>query len=148
MLYGACKEAGVVCKHVVLYRDAYEVANSTMVNRHFYTNYRKGAKTLNSMASVIAMELLKFPDQTAACWNYDNGTTVSAVARMLGWDPDGIVWKEQWSNIYQPTKPTKKQHDELVPRQEKVYFSALLSSFQELADLCETVLGIAEDNSL
>ena len=148
MLYAACEEAGVVCKHVVLYRDVYEVVNSTMVNRPFYSNYRQGAKTLNSMASVIAMELLKFPYQTAACFNYDNGTTVSRVARMLGWDPDGIVWKEQWSNIYQPTKPTKKQHDELVPRQEKVYFSALLSSFQVIADLCEIVLGIAEDNSL
>jgi len=145
VLYAACEEAGVVCKHVVLYRDANEVVNSSMVHRNFYRNFRQGAKTLNSMASVIAMELLKFPDQTAACWNYDNGTTVSAVARMLGWDPDGIVWKEQWSNIYQPTK---KQHDELVPRKEKVYFSALLSSFQEIADLCETVMRKAEDDSL
>jgi len=141
-LYAACTEAGVVCKHVVLYRDAYEVVNSTMVHRNFYRNFRQGAKTLNSMLSVIAMELLKFPDQTAACWNYNDGTTVSAVARMLGWDPDGIVWKKLWGNIYRPsTKSTEKQRDELVPGQEKVYFSALLSSFQEVADLCEKVLG-------
>jgi len=141
-LYAACEEANVVCEHILIHRDPYELLRGTVRKHRYYKNIRQGAKTLVSMVAVMTVEMLKFPTQTAGCWDYDSGKGRSAVARMLGWDPEGEEWRLAWDSIYSPADTmTPEERDVVVPPSERVYVGALMSSVELMVNTCHMFLG-------
>lgn len=141
-LYAACEEANVVCEHILIHRDPYELLRGTVRKHRYYKNIRQGAKTLASMVAVMTVEMLKFPTQTAGCWDYDSGKGRSAVARMLGWDPEGEEWRLAWDSIYSPADTmTPEERDVVVPPSERVYVGALMSSVELMVNTCHMFLG-------
>jgi len=141
-LYAACEEANVVCEHILIHRDPYELLRGTARKHRYYKNIRQSAKTLVLMLAVMTVEMLKFPTQTAGCWDYDSGKGRSAVARMLGWNPKGEEWRLAWDSIYSPTDTmTPEERDVVVPPSERVYVGALMSSVELMVNTCHMFLG-------
>ena len=56
LLYHACSEAKVNCKHILISSDAYEVIRSTTVNRHF-SAVGQQIKTMSSMMDVMRIQM-------------------------------------------------------------------------------------------
>jgi len=146
-LNAACEEARVECEYVILHRNVYETLHSVL-RRDFYTSMLRATKTFSSMVALITVDMLKFPEKIAGCWDAVGGEGVGVVARRLGWDPDEDVWRATWGEYNSTKSMTLGEQDKVVPKNKLVYVDSLIASQKVMVNNCHRLLEQRKRNGI
>ena len=70
VFFNACADAKVICKHVIIYRDPYDVIQSTTVNRAFNHNIYNAIRLYTSAMQQIHSQMVSHPDGNMGCFGF------------------------------------------------------------------------------
>jgi len=136
LLYAACKDAGVSCKHIVMTRDPHEVIRSTTVNRKF-SGKNMQIKLLTTMLDVINTHLLSHREGFLAHWQYGDAMPNPVLGHALGFDS-----AEQFSEAYAeafraPKIMSDEEKKELIPAYLQPYMDVFARSMDRVKLTCQ-----------
>lgn len=132
ILYDACDQANVTCGHIYIARDPYSIIKSTTIKRKFNPSTLEAIKMYTGMLSVIYMQMLDFPDRTAACWRYEIPSDALEIGRILGWQ-NRTVFENAYAAIYKtPSEPDRS----VIPEQFGHYMKSMIRLHNQVLDLC------------
>jgi len=137
VLYDACDAAGVLCQHVYVYRDPYDVIQSTTVKRHFNKYPLQGMQLYITMLNVIYGQLARHSTRTVGCFGFYEQNVSAAevwdpIRQMFGWD-DPEEFQNVLREIYAPPTEGQADHDE---KQFRPFMQSMVQSHESVIDLC------------
>jgi hypothetical protein len=147
LFYDACDMARVECRHVYLFRDAYEVLYSTTTKRGFNPNLLFAIHMYTSMLKIIATELRGHASRGIGCFGfYEQKNDVSS---MDWWDPIRILWG--WNNdtegyetfmksIYK--QPRQSANHSFVPKSLDPYMKMFVKNTLQVIRICKESTGV------
>jgi len=150
-VYEACSRAGVVCRHLYLYRDPYAVLRSTTRNRGFETSGLKAAHLYTTMLKVLYAQLATHPGGTAGCFGfYDDDNVITedmsywnTIRDMFGWHRDDGGNRQQSDfaeyvrSKYKPPKPMSHEDKaDVVPDDYRLYMQSWTRIDDRVRQLC------------
>mmetsp|Transcript_24522 Transcript_24522/g.56050 ORF Transcript_24522/g.56050 Transcript_24522/m.56050 type:complete len:368 (-) Transcript_24522:983-2086(-) len=141
-LYAACDEAGVACEHVFLHRDPHAVVRSTTMKRVFEIRKHFTMRVYDAMLSVMAVQLMQFPDRLAGCWDFDSGEGADVVGEALGWSESqeaGGEFRGVFDKVFkkQTKEMTEEERNRIVPPSVKVYMDTLMETYSFTVGICK-----------
>ena len=144
-LYTACDEAVVDCGHVYLYRDPYEVVQSTTQKRSFNPTVVAATQLYTTMLHVILAQLVIHSHRTLGCWGFHNNlpttTTenpdlVESVRTILGWNST-TEFQNMFREIYHPHATlTEAKRTEIVPPELEISMQSMVQAHERTLQLC------------
>jgi len=169
ILYRACKEARVVCQHVFLSRNPYEILKSlqestaaqwgqkeaTMPvhddirggrvegfpNKTAHIEHIQLKKTLTTLA-IIEIQLESNPQHLAACWNLENGIHdegAMLIGRWFGLNDKDF--KEKFSSIKMNSSMTKDEKRAIRHEGDlSIYMTSLSDANKRINKKCHDIL--------
>ena len=143
LLYHACSEARVDCKHIVITRDAYEVIRSTTVNRHF-SAVGQQIKTMSSMLDVMRIQNVDHHESLAACWDFDaaDGGGVAEMSDLLGWESQEAFHASYSELLNQPESLGEEEMRAVVPVDLQELMGPYVQQTKRTADECQSLLNL------
>jgi len=140
-LYYACTLAGVSCRHVVLTRDPYDVIRSTTTRRKFFKSKIKAIQSYITMLGVILAQMTMYPDQLAACWEYNaEGSDNEQLGTIMGWS-DHMHFKKSYASIFRESHVLNAtERLELVPTELEVYMLSMEKTTETIQKTCKEIL--------
>jgi hypothetical protein len=159
MMYAACDAANVMCAHVYLYRDPYQIIQSSTHKRGFNTNILEAAKLYYTMLSVIYAQMAAFDHRTLGCWNvlYTKNSSLTFDREYAGtfdsmrdlyWGPDHHVdfdaALKSTLNPHPPVKDIKAYQDSVVPPDQAIAMASMVRAHNSALALCQRLV---EDGS-
>jgi len=137
--YKACDLANVTCKHILSYRNPYEVIRSTTMNREFGKKYLQ-IHLYSTMLDILYVQLFEFPNHLGACFEYGNrhaGANV-ALGKGLGWDDANQSFREIFDTHFRPTSKQLSEQDraDIIPSYLQVYMDRMVIASRRLEELC------------
>jgi hypothetical protein len=138
LLYDACEEAGVDCRHVYLYRDPYELL-PTSTAKHVL----EAMHTSTSMMLIIASQMRTYPERTLGCWNlWTNNSKqsddVRGMQKVFGWEAgETAAYDQAMTANYVPLNVTKGTDLwRIVPARNQNYFDSMLKTHEMVLEVC------------
>eukprot|EP00977_Amphora_coffeiformis_P005068 scaffold1068_cov167-Amphora_coffeaeformis.AAC.26 len=149
-LYTACDEAKVLCGHVYLYRDPYDVIRSTATTRKFNPTILSATKLYYSMLNIIYAQFAAHPDRTLACWGlYDpHNEPWSSVQTLFGWTNNSddhynaTDFEQVFRRFYRPHEPLSMENrTAVVPPKLEVYMESMVRAHTRTLELCQRLVS-------
>lgn len=149
LLYHACSEARVDCKHILITRDAYEVIRSTTVNRHF-SAVGEQIRTMSSMLNVMRIQNVDHHESLAACWDFDaaDGGGVAEMSDLLGWDSQEAFHASYSELLRHPEALGEEEMRAVVPDDLQELMGAYVQQTKRTADECQSLLKLKRQRGL
>ena len=152
MLYAACDAAGVLCSHVYLYRDPYQVVKSSTHKRGFNRNVVEASKLYYTMLNVIFGQLAAHGHgRTMGCWNLlkpqnnslafdEEFSDTWDTMRDLYWGPEN---KDSFDKAFQdtmhfhdPPNDLEAYQRSVIPTNQQVMMDSMVSAHERTLELC------------
>jgi hypothetical protein len=153
LFYDACDQAQVECRHVYLYRDPYDVLNSTVTNRHFAPTLLAGIHLYTSMLKIIATGLQVHASRGIGCFGfYEQNITTGRndwwdpIRLLWGWNEDTDSYEKYMTKTYKPPSRFKnKTEDEahsFVPKMLDPFMNSFMETHQRVVRMCKESTGV------
>jgi hypothetical protein len=140
LLYDACEEAQVDCRHVYLHRDPYELLHKSTAK-----HVLEAMHTATSMLLVIASQMRMYPERTLGCWNLwtQNRTDVGGLQSVFGWKEGEQTreYEQVLATNHVPLNVSANQVHSIVPAMNQNYFDSMSKTHR-------MVLGVCRDNAV
>eukprot|EP00934_Nitzschia_sp_Nitz4_P007642 Nitzschia sp. Nitz4//scaffold16_size188269//63963//65285//NITZ4_001788-RA/size188269-processed-gene-0.12-mRNA-1//1//CDS//3329538508//7632//frame0 len=158
LLYGACQQAQVACRHVYLHRDPVAVLRSTTISRLYNPTVLAAIHLYTTQLRVIYTLLETHADKTLGCWDllsspasdspsdaltkHPNArTTGLSVHQLLGWT-DYSEFSLFLESVYRAPAPlTESERDAIVPSNLRPYYQSLQQRHLDVQSLCQRQLS-------
>jgi hypothetical protein len=138
--YHACETAGVICQHVYIYREPYNVIKSTTSNRRFNSEALEAIHLYTTQLHILHTQLVSFPDRLVGCWNYD--TTRSPkhfkeqIEPLLGFQNEKS-FADVLQRIFRPKAPlTAEDKRNIVPKEYDLYMQSMVRLHDLVVKTC------------
>jgi hypothetical protein len=157
MLYAACDTANVMCGHVYLYRDPYQVVQSSTHKRGFNTNVLEATKLYYTMLSVIYAQMAGLDSEhhhrTLGCWNVLHSKDSTSVPydrtyadtfegmRDLYWGPHHHVEFEvalkSTLHPHTPVPDIQAYQESVIPPDQAIAMASMVKAHDRTLALCQ-----------
>ena len=154
VLYNACADAKVKCKHVYIYRDPYDVIKSTTRNKHYNSNIFDSIRLYTSVLRQIHSHMVSYPERNLGCFGfldakgYQIEQDWERFSALWGWDSfEDFMATAKEVNTKSPMSMSKEMKAKLVPSRLSVMMRAFEDVYNRVNDLCYSSLHAMEDQT-
>lgn len=149
ILYDACKQAEINCKHIYIYRDPYDIIVSTVKKRKFNSDVNEAMRTYTLMLHNIYSQLQRNSDKTALCFG---PLDVHGHKRREDWDNFGSIfgWSSpddfrasvnEKNSKTNPSSLSESEKLELIPTNMRLFMNTFIDIHETVIDLCYSSLS-------
>lgn len=139
LFYDVCRDAGIQCGHMYIYRDPSDVVQSTTAKRHYNPGSATAMQLYTTMLDVIFAQFTKYASTNYGCFGFYDETLNpdeqwGPLGELLGWT-DRTEFLAHVQKVYRRPGPAKNGTVVVPPRQRR-FLDALERSHREVLDLC------------
>lgn len=147
LFYDACDEAEVSCKHIYMYRNPYDVLESTS-KRKFNSDVAQGMRLYTMQLHIIYAQMSHHAGGTYGCFGFldaegaERVEDIDRFGRLFGWDSIDsfreVYYTLNKNNNPMPMDDSRKR--KLVPPELEVLMRAYLEIHERVVNLCYSSL--------
>lgn len=142
--YNACRDARIRCRHAYIYRDPYNVLESTTGHRHFNGDALEGIRLYTGILHQIHSQMTLHLDKNIGCFGFldsvgaENLNDWERFGSLFGWESndDFMAIVREINKMDSPRPISEEMKEQLVPSRLDVLMNAFVDIHNEVIDLC------------